>query len=48
MYWLPFGRHSPLPRGYEFIPLGDTRILGVLQRIALCYGLRFADDLLPA
>lgn len=38
MYWLPFVRHTP-SGGYEFIPLGDTRILGVLQRIALCYGL---------
>ncbi|QHS62305.1 acyltransferase family protein [Chitinophaga agri] len=35
MYWLPFVRHTPA--GLEFIPLSDTRILGVLQRIALCY-----------
>lgn len=38
MYWLPFVRHSA-DGGWEFIPIGDTRILGVLQRIALCYGL---------
>ncbi len=35
MYWLPFVRHTE--SGLEFIPLSDTRILGVLQRIALCY-----------
>ncbi|TWI87961.1 acyltransferase family protein [Chitinophaga japonensis] len=38
MYWLPFVRHSA-GGGWEFIPIGDTRILGVLQRIAICYGL---------
>ena len=38
MYWLPFVRHAA-DGGWEFIPIGDTRILGVLQRIALCYGL---------
>jgi len=37
MYWLPFVRHTA--NGLEFIPISDTRILGVLQRIALCYGL---------
>ncbi|UPK71095.1 acyltransferase family protein [Chitinophaga filiformis] len=35
MYWLPFVRHTDT--GLEFIPISDTRILGVLQRIALCY-----------
>jgi predicted acyltransferase len=35
MYWLPFVRHTA--NGLEFIPISDTRILGVLQRIALCY-----------
>ncbi|MBW8684443.1 acyltransferase family protein [Chitinophaga rhizophila] len=35
MYWLPFVRHTDT--GLEFIPLSDTRVLGVLQRIALCY-----------
>lgn len=35
MYWLPFVRHTST--GWEFIPIAETRILGVLQRIALCY-----------
>lgn len=35
MYWLPFVRHTP--NGLEFIPFHDTRIMGVLERIALCY-----------
>lgn len=35
MYWLPFVRHTAT--GWEFIPVAETRILGVLQRIALCY-----------
>jgi predicted acyltransferase len=38
MYWLPFVRHTA-NGGWELIPVGNTRILGVLQRIALCYGL---------
>ncbi|PWU02013.1 MAG: DUF5009 domain-containing protein [Bacteroidetes bacterium] len=39
MYWFPFFREIPASRGggYEAFPMGDTRILGVLQRIALCY-----------
>src|SRR4051812_16438627 len=36
MYWLPFIR-TGADGHYEFIPISDTRILGVLQRIALCY-----------
>ncbi len=36
MYWFPFFR---LNDAHEIIgaPIGDTRIMGVLQRIALCY-----------
>ena len=39
MYWFPFFREIPASRGggFEGFPIGDTRILGVLQRIALCY-----------
>jgi predicted acyltransferase len=36
MYWFPFFREVR-GGGYEFFPIRDTRILGVLQRIALCY-----------
>lgn len=36
MYWFPFVRRAE--GGLEFSPFSDTRILGVLQRIALCYG----------
>lgn len=36
MYWFPFFRESA-GGGYEFYPISDTRILGVLQRIALAY-----------
>ncbi|MFT3703736.1 MAG: DUF5009 domain-containing protein [Agriterribacter sp.] len=36
MYWFPFFREVK-GGGYEFYPIRDTRILGVLQRIALCY-----------
>jgi predicted acyltransferase len=36
MYWFPFVR---MVDGHlAFAPIGHTRILGVLQRIALCYG----------
>jgi predicted acyltransferase len=34
--WFPFFRQVE-GIGWEFKPLGETRILGVLQRIALCY-----------
>lgn len=35
MYWLPFVQRTD--SGMELIPFSHTRILGVLQRIALCY-----------
>jgi len=35
MYWFPFFRQGD--SGIELKPLGETRIPGVLQRIALCY-----------
>lgn len=35
MYWFPFVRHNG--DGYVLAPLAETRILGVLQRIALAY-----------
>ena len=38
MYWFPFFR---LDKAHNIIsfPMRDTRIMGVLQRIALCYGI---------
>jgi predicted acyltransferase len=36
MYWFPFFREAQ-GGGVELSPLRETRILGVLQRIALCY-----------
>lgn len=36
MYWFPFFREAKTG-GYELFPISDTRILGVLQRIALAY-----------
>jgi predicted acyltransferase len=36
MYWFPFFRESE-GGGLELRPISGTRILGVLQRIALCY-----------
>ena len=38
MYWFPFFR---LDKNHNFIafPINHTRIMGVLQRIALCYGI---------
>ncbi|MBA4054741.1 MAG: DUF5009 domain-containing protein [Marivirga sp.] len=36
MYWFPFVREAD-GGGMELKPIGETRILGVLQRIALCY-----------
>src|SRR5688572_14357769 len=35
MYWFPFFREGR--EGLELMPFAETRILGVLQRIALCY-----------
>jgi len=34
-YWFPFFRETA--EGWVYRPFSDTRILGVLQRIALCY-----------
>jgi predicted acyltransferase len=38
MYWFPFFRFD---KAHNIIasPIGETRIMGVLQRIALCYGI---------
>jgi predicted acyltransferase len=36
MYWFPFF-HREEAGGWAFNPIGHTRIMGVLQRIALCY-----------
>lgn len=36
MYWYPFVHALP-DGGWAFNPIGETRIMGVLQRIALCY-----------
>ncbi len=38
MYWFPFV-HFEKGHGWIFNPVSHTRILGVLQRIALCYGI---------
>jgi len=35
MYWFPFVTKDA--GGWHFAPIADTRIMGVLQRIALCY-----------
>jgi predicted acyltransferase len=37
MYWYPFLHHQA--GGLTLIPFAGTRLTGVLQRIALCYGL---------
>ncbi|WP_238320862.1 acyltransferase family protein [Neotamlana nanhaiensis] len=36
MYWFPFFR-AGVDGGIELKPIGETRVMGVLQRIALCY-----------
>src|SRR5437879_323572 len=36
MYWYPFV-HRAGGGGWELMPFADTRVMGVLQRIALCY-----------
>ena len=36
MYWFPFFQHSA-DGGWMFKPFAETRVMGVLQRIALCY-----------
>jgi len=38
MYWFPFVHHNP-DGGWALNPIDHTRIMGVLQRIALCYGI---------
>lgn len=38
MYWFPFFKASETG-GLELRPISSTRIFGVLQRIALCYGI---------
>ncbi len=38
MYWFPFFRESP-DGHWGLIPIAHTRIMGVLERIALCYGI---------
>ena len=35
MYWFPFVRHGD--QGWSLIPFAETRVPGVLQRLALCY-----------
>jgi len=35
MYWFPFVQHTAT--GWSISPISNTRIFGVLQRIALCY-----------
>jgi len=35
MYWFPFVGHDKT--GWHLLPISQTRIFGVLQRIALCY-----------
>ena len=37
LYWFPFFQHGD--QGWSLKPFSHTRILGVLQRIALCYGI---------
>lgn len=36
MYWFPFFRYQ-IDGGLELIPVSETRVMGVLQRIAICY-----------
>ena len=38
MYWYPFVRQAD-DGSWALIPFATTRVMGVLQRIALCYGL---------
>jgi len=35
LYWFPFFQHTA--SGWSLSPISDTRIMGVLQRIGLCY-----------
>lgn len=36
LYWFPFFQHN-VAGNWQFKPFADTRIFGVLQRIAMCY-----------
>lgn len=36
LYWFPFFKHTDA--GWVIKPIEETRIMGVLQRLALCYG----------
>jgi len=38
MYWFPFVQRNA-EGGFIFSPFAETRVFGVLQRIALCYGM---------
>ncbi|MBL0356694.1 MAG: DUF1624 domain-containing protein [Chitinophagaceae bacterium] len=38
MYWFPFVKRDAANH-FSFAPFEDTRVFGVLQRIALCYGI---------
>ncbi|MGG9964306.1 acyltransferase family protein [Ferruginibacter sp. SUN106] len=38
MYWFPFVKRD-VAGNFIFAPFEDTRVFGVLQRIALCYGI---------
>ncbi|SMD02243.1 acyltransferase family protein [Pedobacter africanus] len=38
MYWFPFFSQNE-NGGISFLPIANTRIFGVLQRIAICYGI---------
>ena len=38
MYWFPFLKRDATG-GFVLFPFADTRVFGVLQRIALCYGI---------
>ena len=39
MYWFPFFKIDRVTNHIVSFPMRDTRIMGVLQRIALCYGI---------
>jgi predicted acyltransferase len=43
MYWFPFVRYED--GQYVGFPFTDTRVFGVLQRIALCYGIASLMDI---
>jgi len=39
MYWFPFFKLDAVTHNIISFPIGETRVMGVLQRIALCYGI---------